>query len=230
MIRILSWNIQQGGGSRLAGILSAIQAMDAQVVVLSEYRNNQSGIQLRYRALSMGYRYQMVTPAQTNENSVILLSKFPADFRLHPKSDPKYGHSIVEGRFDAFSVLGMYLPHKKKHQLMDYLIDYLTPDDTPAILCGDMNIGINGVDQKGNSFWYEAELIKLHEMGYPDAFRHIHGDAREYSWYSHQGNGYRYDHTLVDKDLLPITKNCYYQHKYREQKLSDHSPMILELG
>jgi len=98
------------------------------------------------------------------------------------------------------------------------------------IIAGDYNTGINHVDQVGKSFWYEDELIKLKKNGYVDAFRHIHGDIKEYSWYSHQGNGYRYDHTYVDEALIPIVKDCYYLNSWREEKLSDHSPMVLELG
>ena len=85
------------------------------------------------------------------------------------------------------------------------------------------------MDQKGSSFWYTDELKKLNDLDLHDAFRHVHGDVESYSWYSHHGNGYRYDHTYVHKDLLPLVKQCDYIHEAREEKWSDHSPMILEL-
>ena len=131
--------------------------------------------------------------------------------------------------FDAFDVYGMYLPHKKKHVLFDFLIEEAQLAQ-PSLMVGDMNSGKNGIDQKGNSFWYEDKLKVLESHGYTDAFRNIHGDVREYSWYSHQGNGYRYDHSYVSKDLIPVIKDCYYIHEWREQNLSDHSPMIVEIG
>lgn len=63
-----------------------------------------------------------------------------------------------------------------------------------------------------------------------DAFRFVNQDVEEYSWYSHQKNGYRYDHIYIDNSLKPIVKNCFYNHSWRVEKLSDHSPMFLELG
>jgi len=86
------------------------------------------------------------------------------------------------------------------------------------------------VDQKKKSFWYEDQFIELTQELGKDAYRHIHEDKLEYSWFSHQGNGYRYDHTIVTPDLVPIITNCYYLQDYREQKISDHAPMVLELG
>ena len=100
----------------------------------------------------------------------------------------------------------------------------------PCVIAGDLNSGINGLDQKGNSFWYEDDLKTLDKKGIKDVFRIINGDVKEYSWYSHQENGYRYDHFLADEKLIPVIKSCYYEHSVREAKISDHAPMILELG
>lgn len=230
MIKILSWNIQQGGGSRLSKITKALKEINAHIVVLSEYRNNNSGIQLRNIGLSMGYRYQMVSNAPNNDNSVIIMSMLPCNFKLFPKSDAQYGHNVIKAEYDAFDVYGMYLPHKKKHQLFDLLLQEASVATKPVIYCGDMNTGINGIDQKGTSFWYSDELIELNRHGLQDAFRYKYGQIEEYSWYSHQKNGYRYDHTYVHEDLLPIISDCAYLHDYRERGLSDHSPMLLSMG
>ena len=49
------------------------------------------------------------------------------------------------------------------------------------------------------------------------------------TWFSHQGNGYRYNHIYAIEELLPIIKKCDYVQEAREQKLSDHAQLILEL-
>jgi exodeoxyribonuclease III len=231
VIKVLSWNIRQGGGSRVQPILNSIKSIGAAIVVLSEYRNNATGIKLRNAALALGYRFQMVSAALSDENSVIILSQFPANFSLLSKShDPIYYHNVIKAEYDAFSVYGMYLPHKKKHTLFDFLLDELKHQTKPMIYCGDMNTGINGIDQEGDSFWYEKEMKTLFSHKMVDAFREKNGLVNEYSWYSHQGNGYRYDHTLVHRDLQPIITECQYLHEYRIDGLSDHSPMLLTLG
>jgi exonuclease III len=229
MLSILSWNIRQGGGTRISKILSALTTAKPEIIVLSEYQNNISGLKIRSGLLQAGYRFQHVTPAPSKQNSAAIFSKLPCDQYLFPHSDETYPHNVLASEFDAFTVVGMYLPHKKKHLLFDFLLEY-TRRDKPCILVGDFNSGINGVDQAGKSFWYEDKLLALQKQGYKDAFRHLHGSVREYSWFSHQGNGYRYDHTYVEQSLLPITTKCAYLHSWREEGLSDHSPMLLGLG
>jgi len=41
-MRLLAWNIRQGGGSRLPRIADALKRQDADIVVLSEYRRGPS--------------------------------------------------------------------------------------------------------------------------------------------------------------------------------------------
>ena len=229
MLKILSWNIRQGGGTRILKILSKLTSFSAEVVVLSEYKNNDAGGRIRAGLLSAGYRYQFVSAARPGDNSAAIFSKLPGSSWLYPNADAEYPHNVLAAEYEAFKVFGMYLPHKKKHKLFDFLIEE-AQSAKPAIMVGDFNSGINGVDQAGSSFWYEEKLLALQKLGYRDAFRVKQGQVKEYSWYSHQGNGYRYDHTYVHESLVPIIKDCYYIHGWREEKLSDHSPMVLELG
>ena len=46
-MRLLTWNLQHGGGSRIGGIAEALLPYEADVLVLSEFRNNKSGADLR---------------------------------------------------------------------------------------------------------------------------------------------------------------------------------------
>lgn len=230
MLKILSWNIRQGGGSRLSGIVNHLAKEKADIVVLSEFRNGDTGTRLRNALMKIGYRHQVVTGEKNGVNSVLIVSTFAAGSELYTDADENFTHNIATAVFPAFKVMGVYLPHKKKNKLLPYINNLIIKEDTHYIIVGDYNTGKNYIDQKGKSFWYEEELFRMEKNGYVDAFRHVHGDIKDYSWYSHQGNGYRYDHTYVDKALLPIVKDCYYLHDWREKKISDHSPMVLELG
>ncbi len=230
MISIISWNIRQGGGTRLSSIVAMVTAESPSILVCSEYRNNHSGTLLRSKLLALGYRHQLVSGAALNDNAVLIASTFAFNGRIFPRADEHYPHNVIEAEFEAFQLLGVYLPHKKKHQLFSFLIERVKACDKPSIIVGDYNTGKNYIDQKGNSFWYTDDLIALEKAGMADAFRHLHGDKAEYSWYSHQGNGYRYDHSYVEEPLLPIVTTCDYLHSYRESGVSDHSPMRLNLG
>src|SRR6185437_11734390 len=65
-VRLLAWNIRQGGGTRLVGIMAAIMRHDADVLVLSEYRGGDSAIRLRTALAALGYRMvtELVPPPQ----------------------------------------------------------------------------------------------------------------------------------------------------------------------
>ena len=234
MISILAWNIRQGGGTRSAGILKKIREQNPTIVVLSEFRNNDNGCKLRIGLLQHGYLYQVASGASGNENTMLIASRAPCGSAVFPESDANYPHAIVRADFSAFRLYGLYLPHKKKHKLFQFLKEELATggngQSQSTIITGDWNTGKNGIDQAGNSFWYSEHLPILEKSGYVDAFRKLHGDAREYSWYSHQGNGYRYDHTYVDESLAKVLKECRYLHTWREEGLSDHSPMFTAVG
>jgi exodeoxyribonuclease III len=230
MLKILSWNIQQGGGSRVFAISKAIIESQCQMIVLSEFKNNANGEKIKSNLLQAGYTFQATTPSPSDENSVLIASKLSGSTHLYPTADPEYAHNIIAVEFSAFQLMGVYLPHKKKHQLLPFITKQIQESSIPFIIVGDYNTGHNFIDQKGDSFWYQSELKALEATGYLDAFRFLHHAANEYSWFSHQGNGFRYDHTYIHPDLKPIVKACYYLHEWRQNGLSDHSPMVLELG
>lgn len=210
-------------------IKSYVNTSRAQAVVLSEFRNNMSGLNLRHSMLLNGYRYQAVSSSKPDANSVIIASKLPFSSHIYSDLDPEYSGNVIRAQFPAFDLYGCYLPHKKKHQLFDFLVEE-SKSDRSIIITGDLNSGINRLDQEGSSFWYEDELKEIHSNGVVDAFRHIHGAELEYSWFSHKGNGYRYDHFLASEEILSLIGACEYDQKAREEGLSDHAPMFLELG
>ncbi|MFZ0386915.1 MAG: endonuclease/exonuclease/phosphatase family protein [Solirubrobacteraceae bacterium] len=80
--------------------------------------------------------------------------------------------------------------------------------------------------------WDRAELslIKgLEADGFRDAFRSLHGlDHREPSWvWQRWDSGYRLDHLIVSAEIqAPV---CGYLHEWRDDGLSDHSPLLAHI-
>ena len=115
----------------------------------------------------------------------------------------------------------------------------------PRVLCGDLNtprrelpdgaVVSFACDSAGRlrpergERWDQGELgvvPGLRDLGYRDAFRHLHGYAsREPSWTWRQraghGGGWRLDHVFGSPELRPL--RCRYHHAWRDQGLSDHS-------
>jgi exonuclease III len=71
--------------------------------------------------------------------------------------------------------------------------------------------------------------------GNPWAIRHLHGDSREYTWYSHRNNGFRLDYAFCSPHLAAAV--AYVQHAWgydhsqpeRRDALSDHAALIIDL-
>ncbi len=232
-MKILSWNIQQGGGRRVTEIGATVTGLEPDVVVLAEFRNNVRGERLCADLEAAGYTHQVTTSAAPQVNSVLIASQLPGEPITWEAEGVLFHGSLAVLELEALTVFGLYLPHKKKHDLFDLLQCEATrrlETGRRFALVGDFNTGVNGVDQAGNSFWYTRELERLRSAGTIDAFRHLHGDLREFSWWSHGGRGYRYDHSWVSRDLAVAVKRCLYLHEVREVGLSDHSAMWLELS
>jgi len=90
------------------------------------------------------------------------------------------------------------------------------------------------IDEAGSTFLCAEHFARLSALGWVDVWRHFHGDVTEYTWYSlpkggAPASGFRLDHAFATPSLLPRITACRYSHAEREQKVSDHSPLILEI-
>ena len=54
-MRVFTLNIRHGGGSRIEKILDEIKAIDADIVVLTEFRNNRAGGAIRNGLTATGH-------------------------------------------------------------------------------------------------------------------------------------------------------------------------------
>jgi exonuclease III len=226
-MKILAWNIRQGGDTRSLAIVESILNHKPDLVILSEFRNNASGHLIRTKLLIQGFSYQYASHQHPLKNGVLIASSLACDFRSFSKKIKDYPEALVCADFDQISVWGIYFPHKKKHTLFEFLMSEFGHRN--HLLMGDFNTGKNYTDQKGDSFWYTDQLIQLERSGFCDAFRLLQGDVKEYSWFSHQKNGFRYDHAWVSHHLISRVRDCYYSKVEREKKQSDHALMLLKL-
>jgi exodeoxyribonuclease-3 len=116
------------------------------------------------------------------------------------------------------------------------------------ILCGDLNtprkehrdgsVWTFARDQYGRlradrgERWDQAELALIRGLepyGFRDAYRLTHGyEVRELSWeWPRWKGGYRLDHLIVSAAVA--VQSCTYEHQWRRDGLSDHSPLIATL-
>jgi exonuclease III len=106
------------------------------------------------------------------------------------------------------------------------------PSGLPKILCGDLNAPLDelpdgtvlpwGPDKRTAS----GELLLLEGLAafdFVDVYRSLHGYAdRAPSWHGLK-RGYRLDHLLATRSLVP--RACWYIDAWRTGRLSDHAPV-----
>ena len=97
------------------------------------------------------------------------------------------------------------------------------------IITGDINTGKHFQDEKNATFYCSEYIDKLEQKGMIDAWRFVNNGNKEYSWYSNAGNGFRIYHFFVSKVLEESIISCSYNHLPRENKVSDHSLMEIQI-
>lgn len=234
-MRILSWNIKQGGSfRRLEGIVSCIKEQDPDVVILSEFRSNVFASELKKVLLKQGFVSSLNTSVDDKTNSLLVLSKHLIQRSLSDISlncPQRWLEFSLDGKDMLF--LAVHIPGSGdkwgKEDFWKKLIIFAKQNlNTKAVIIGDFNTGLS-IDTEGESFKFGDYFKSLSELGWEDCWRLLNGDTREYSWYSSKGNGFRIDHCFITSNLKGNIKRAYYSHKDRMNAHSDHSPLIVDL-
>ena len=222
-MKIVSLNIRHGGGKRIRNILNYLEKYDSEIIVVTEYRNNENGDLLITYLQKQGYSFEKYN-GDEKENTVCIFSKLKFN-NIHRLENHK---NIVGIEINNIEIYGVYFPQKNEkintYQKLKELID----KNTKTLIIGDFNTGISEYDTSNNSkFYCESEFKELSQNILRDSYRHKHGLEREYTWNSNSGNEFRIDHCLVSENILDKV-NTSYEHSTRNE-ISDHSAMIVEL-
>ena len=158
----------------------------------------------------------------------------------------------LEARFGPLSVVSLYLPSgssssERQTVKFDFLARLAEPlqarraTGRDFILCGDWNIAHKEIDLKNwranrdHSGFLPEERAWMDELfgplGWVDAFRVVNPAGGQYTWWSNRGQawaknvGWRIDYQVVTPALAERVRATAI---YREQRFSDHAPLILD--
>jgi exodeoxyribonuclease III len=231
-MRLLAWNIRQGGGSRLPRIAEALKRHDADIVVLSEYRGGPSAPRLCAALHALGYRHATSLVPPPSRNGVLVAARRP----FHGHGAVEMGlpepYRMVSVDFDTFRLLGIYMPNLlAKIPYWEALIAALPSQSANrALAIGDFNTCRPYLDEAGAIDATAHYMDAIEQIGFCDLWRRRYPDRREYSWFSTRNNGFRIDHAFLSQELAASAGTLHYSHEERIAGLSDHSPLILELA
>ena len=246
--RIISWNIRAGGGKRAAGILAQLLKWKPHILGLSEFRGTAASQWLVAELAEAGLAYQLtsVNQATPAKNALLLASQFalqPMTMPGMPKIPERWLLANVE-MLPAVTLGLMHVPNYTaptlKYPYLDAVLKLVDAWDCgPGLMMGDTNCGKRGIDEERLSpprFQRENDwIVDMEELGWVDAYRHKHGNRREYTWYSHRNNGFRLDYSFCSPHLAPAVKAV--RHAWgkdntqpqRRDALSDHAAIIIDI-
>ncbi len=158
----------------------------------------------------------------------------------------------IRADYGKLSIVSLYLPsgssgdHRqssKEFFLKKFypLLEEMVTSNREFLICGDWNIAHNEIDlknwranQKNSGFLPEerAWLTDIFDkVGFVDVFRRINPEPHQYTWWSNRGQawannvGWRIDYHIATPGIASKATTTSI---YKEQRFSDHSPLIIE--
>lgn len=229
-MKLITLNIRHGGGKRVPLILEYLQAQDADVIVLTEFRENSNAIALRARLSESGFWFFAGASTAAKENSVCVFSRQPFVPRTYAELGAQDRHRLISAHFDGVAVYGVYFSQNKaKASLFQFLAaGGHRPTETDFYIIGDVNTGLHFRDEERATFYCTEEFEELIESGVIDSWRSRNPETKEFSWYSNHGNGFRIDHVFSSRDADAKIQSVYYDQTPREEGVTDHSALVVE--
>ena len=252
-MRVISLNLNGIRAAARKGFFAWLRRQRADVVCLQEIKAQVDQLKERqFWPPSFGCYYH---PAQKKGYSgVALYARRTPDEVVQGLGWPDFDSEgrWIEARFDALSVISLYLPsgssseqrQRLKFDLMARLTPYLQNlrrQGREYIICGDWNIAHTRADIRNwrgnlkNSGFLPEERAWLDRlfgpMGWVDAFRVVNQSPDEYTWWSNRGQawaknvGWRIDYQVVTPGLRDRIVDA---HIYRRRRFSDHAPLIVD--
>lgn len=242
-LKVLNWNIAHPSLSRAHKIANWLETRQENIIILTETGDFPGSQFLSDRLESWGFK--TLFPTKEKDFGVLLAFRgfkdleFPVGLSFLPHRAPAIICQTPTGRV---GIIGVYVPSSvsrgeingKKEKFQKEFTKILADQKQTLpnlIVCGDLNV-LEPSHQPHYSFlrdWEYEFYNSFEKNGFIDVFRLFYPEVCEYSWYGRGGFGYRYDHCFVSNELKKYAKLCQYLHKPRENRLSDHSAMILEL-
>jgi exodeoxyribonuclease-3 len=228
--RIVTLNIRHGGKKFGDALTARLLSYDADILVVTEFRANDTGTQLIAQLEDAGYATSH-PGAEPAKNTVLIASRSQID-RSWTFGDELDAHHLWCADVDGTVVCGVYTPQgAAKLPYWEALIDRARSGDVD-LLIGDFNTGNNDVDKdpKGTKFVGPEMPSLLMASGYTDVWRSLHPDTREYSWFSRPGdNGFRLDYLFATPEMTQRIGSCEFDHHPRLAYETDHSALVVTI-
>ena len=259
-MRIISFNANGLRSAAGKGFFDWFGAQDADILCVQETKAQEHQL-AGAAFLPPGYQawFRDATTRKGYSGVAIYARREPDEIRTALGWEPfdEEGR-YLEARFGNLSVVSFYIPSGSsgelrqgfKFQVMDWLkpiLDGWLASGRDYVLCGDWNIVRSELDIRNwksnqkNSGCLPAERDWLNGLcgeggdaapgGWVDAYRALHADGQDYTWWSNRGAarannvGWRIDYQFVTPSLRDKLRACAI---FPTPRFSDHAPFLVD--
>jgi exonuclease III len=230
-VRIVTLNIQHGGGNRVPRLAEYLVGLRADLVVLTEFRGTGPSLALAEELREHGLAHFARAPAEPKVNSVAVLANVPFETRPLTCLAEDQRNRILAASFPELDLFAAYFPQRHlKAPLFDFFLGRQhRGGHSRHLLIGDLNTGQHQLDEVGRTFYCADRFGALSQAGLIDLWRTRNPHVREYSWFSRAGRGFRIDHAHGSSAVVSAVERVLYDHAPRAKGVTDHSALILDL-
>lgn len=179
----------------------------------------------------MGYAYATDIEPPHGRNGVLIAARRPlgpARVLSHRVEEP---YRLIQTELPCgLQLVGVYMPNLlRKVPYWDAVLRAARRRrGGHAIFVGDFNTTRHFLDEAGAVCLTSRYMDDIERAGFRDAWRDRNPAAREFSWYSHRGNGFRLDHAFCSAPLASRLRAVRYSHDERLRGVSDHSAIVMD--
>lgn len=260
MITISTWNVNSVK-SRLHQLVPYLKNASPDIVLLQETKCLDEAFPVM-EIEDLGYN--LALHGQKTYNGVAVLSKYPIDETIRglPGDDgdvaARYIESVVSLKDKAIRVVSVYVPNGQevgsekfayKKAFLDRLytqLQTLLTYEEILVVGGDYNVAPEPMDVydpkslQGRICFHPEEQARfraLLHLGFTDAYRILHPQEHQFSWWDYRGGGWehnkgmRIDHLLLSPEAADILHAADIEVEMRgQERSSDHVPVWCRLG
>ncbi|MFI5783317.1 endonuclease/exonuclease/phosphatase family protein [Nocardia sp. NPDC051570] len=253
-VQVMTWNVQNASMFRAQNQLGWLRRVAPDVVVLTEVSAGPTGDRMARDLTDAGYSIQLPDPAPGADRYRVLLAArgflTPVDTGLTVMPHRLTAARVLHADGGEFVVAGLYVPSRgpaehrnvAKREFQQAVTDLLpklaqqASATVPCIVTGDLNVvEPNHVPRYSVYRAWEYDFYRsFAASGFVDTYRLQSPHRVEHSWYGRPAkdgsrNGYRFDHCFVTAEHRDLVHACTYQHRPRQNELSDHSALTLTI-
>jgi endonuclease/exonuclease/phosphatase family metal-dependent hydrolase len=238
-LKLMSWNIQEGGGGRLASIAALVRTHNPDCVALLEVDSLRNA-----EALASELRMTLTFGESNCPSGVAWLTAQPP-VRAENHRLPQLAKTLLELELDYDGAqLRLFATHLGSRwniqQPVDEIVTVLQVLEQRGgdrhVLAGDLNalrpgdpVGTppRGEARRGDAIDGAQRLTigRILDAGYVDCFRHMHAHRRGFT-YPSQAPWLRLDYIFASAGLAPHVHRCDAIDTRLARRASDHLPVV----